>query len=269
MADGVFAGIKEIEKTKREIVAAAGDYRPRLSVVRTIQRDIRKIEEEIAELNVKISRIGGIVSEEQGGQARDRVASLTVQRDFLLTKIPADWNDVYRRFSILLKAGNNARRNYRRNVDAAYESLVDVIATITDVEKLEALENDLRELATLVESEPVSVVRQRIKSVNSGLTEVRHTTLLQDALVDARRALRAETPKIEIARERLTLATAQLDSEIGWRRLALRELLSRLEQYEAAIADTIGIRNQAKLPDHVALGIMECRSTPRDIFVNF
>ena len=40
-----------------------------MSEVRTIERDVRKIEEEIAVLNVKISRVGGIVSEEQGDQA--------------------------------------------------------------------------------------------------------------------------------------------------------------------------------------------------------
>ena len=41
------------------------------------------------------------------------------------------------------------------------------------------------------------------------------------------------------------------------------------KEYEAAIAGTIRVRGQTRLPEHAALKITGCNATPRDIYVNF
>lgn len=268
-AESVFTAVSAIKKAEHDITAAAVDYRPQLSEVRTIEREAQRIEKEIAGLNVMISRIGGIVSEEQGQQARERVAALTVQRDLLLVSIPASWSDANKQFSSMLKVRNNARREYRRKIDDAYEPLVNTMATINDVKKLRAFEGGLRTLVSLTGSEQVPEVLERIKTVYSSLGSIKQASPIRQSLKNARQALRAEPSELEVAREKIAQAVVYLDSELAWRDRATRELLPKLEVYEANIADTIGIRGQSKLPDHVALEIVGCRSTSHDIYIYF
>lgn len=269
MAASVFTAIKAINKAERDITAAASDYRPMLSEVRAIERELRRIDKEVSDLNVKISRIGGVVTEEQGQQARDRIAILTTKRNSLLEGIPVEWQHASAGFAVLLKARNDARRNYRRKVDDSYEALVETIATISDAKKLSAIDGDLRSLNSLIESEQLPVVLERIKSIYTVLGDIRHTSLVKRPLKDARKALQADVPKLAIAHEKIALTVMLFDSELAWRNRAKHELLPKLEAYEAAIADTIGIRGQSRLPKHVSLGIVKCRSRPRDIYLNF
>jgi len=56
---------------------------------------------------------------------------------------------------------------------------------------------------------------------------------------------------------------------VAWRARAAPELLPKLRAYDGAIADTIGLRGQSRLLDHVAVDVAACSATPRDIFLNF
>jgi hypothetical protein len=57
--------------------------------------------------------------------------------------------------------------------------------------------------------------------------------------------------------------------EMAWRAQAKTELLPGLEAYEAAIRDTIGLRQQSRLPVEQVKEIVGCLSQHRDISLYF
>ena len=58
-------------------------------------------------------------------------------------------------------------------------------------------------------------------------------------------------------------------AELAWRQKATGELLTGLETYEAAIRDTIGLRQQPRMPREQALELVGCTAEHRDISLHF
>ncbi len=58
-------------------------------------------------------------------------------------------------------------------------------------------------------------------------------------------------------------------SEILWRKSAVQNLTEKIDNYELAIRDTIGLRLQSRLTKEQAKYVAKCRSVHRDISLNF
>ena len=87
-------------------------------------------------------------------------------------------------------------------------------------------------------------------------------------LSDARKALR-KNPDMAKAIEGLDEAIAALEKDLAWRREAAEKIAPGLETYTAALGDTIGLRQQPKLPREQALYVASCSSGHRDISLHF
>jgi len=268
-AGNAIAMMGEIRKTAHAVSQVAAGYRPLLAKVRKRQRNAGRLKREIEELEVVISRRGGVVTEDQARQALDRISKLTIQRNAILSQIPPEWEDIYRKFSVVQKAENDARIAYRRNADGAYRPLSNLLATIHDVKKLKAVEGDLRRLEPLLSSESLRVVVEQITSVHSAFGAIKGAAGIRKALSRARRFLRASKPDRKAAQLSLNRALALFEVQLVWRERASHELFPGLKVYEAALADTIGLRSQSRLPHHVAVEVASCTATPRDIYLNF
>ncbi|NDB49197.1 MAG: hypothetical protein EB042_03865, partial [Proteobacteria bacterium] len=59
------------------------------------------------------------------------------------------------------------------------------------------------------------------------------------------------------------------NKEINWREKPAKVLLPQLEKYDELIRDTIGIRQQDKLPNKQALSIAQCESNHHNISLHF
>ena len=268
-ADGAVSAIDEIKRAERAVAEAAVGYRPLLAGVRELERDARRIDQEISKLEVVISRAGRAETEAAAQKARQKIPLLTARRDAFLAQVPAEWDAMSKEFSAIQKAENDARRAFRQYADDAYHQLSNLLAMIGDVEKLKAIENDLKALEPMMRSESWAVVLERIAAVRSTLRAVASAAEIHKVVSNVRRVLRAKSPKPDAARQWLTKAVALIEAEVNWRERAAGELLPKLKAYDAAIADTIGLRGQPRLPDHVAVEIADCTATPRDIYLNF
>ena len=268
-AAAAMAMMNEIKKTEQAVTDAAVGYRPLLSKVRQLEHDAGRIEMKIAKLKVVISRAGETETQEAAQHARDEIATLTAQRAAILSQVPDDWGAAHKAFSAILKAETAARRGYRRAADEAYRPLSKLIGTIGDAVTLKAVAGDVRALPALVRSAPPSAVVERIDLLRPKLAKTTDISALRKAISDARRALRAKSPEPERAEKSLARAVALLEAEIRWRERAAADLLPQLEAYKAAIADTLGLRSEPRLPDDVAKEVAACSATPRDIFLNF
>jgi len=92
---------------------------------------------------------------------------------------------------------------------------------------------------------------------------------IASAVNDVRRELRRRSVSIEKAKESLTKALEEYQAEKAWRSAAQAEILPALRTYEEKIRDTIGLRQQPRLPREQALFVAGCSSDHRDISLSF
>jgi chromosome segregation ATPase len=187
----------------------------------------------------------------------------------LQNQIPESWAGVRKRYVELEKAEKKARRNYRNNVDQAYETITELQKVIAGADKLAGLEQQLKALETVIVNEPAKVAVDRIKQSERALGKVAGTSAIKSKLSKARRAIKGRKPKPEKAirflKEGLTLYAAQVD----WRRRAAAKIAPGLAVYDNAIKNSIGLRLQRRLPDDQVKQIASCQSIHRDYSLQF
>lgn len=263
--------MKEIRSAEEAVNAAAGDYRPVHIEVRALERDARRVDEHIAELEVVVRRSGdnGIYTQAQGDRAQAKIDGLTAERDALLAQIPAEWEDIYGKFSTIQKTETKARQTYRRTVDQAYEPILELKAILQDADKIASFEADMEALkAEIPQLEPKAAV-DAIAALRSKVGEAEGTSDIRKGLSDARKIMRSKKPNAEEAIAKVDVSIAALKEDLEWRRKAAAEILPALETYDAAIIDNIGLRQQRRLPNNMALDVAGCLSGHRDISLSF
>jgi hypothetical protein len=117
--------MEEIETLKVQLEAEAVEYRPQHVYVRGLQRDARRIEDHIEELEVEIRRGFGDTPALEQELAEEQTA-----REALLAQIPDSWEAAEAEYGALAAQDRRTRGMYRRTVDQAYEPLVELMAMI-------------------------------------------------------------------------------------------------------------------------------------------
>ncbi|MGI9383063.1 MAG: C4-dicarboxylate ABC transporter permease, partial [Methyloligellaceae bacterium] len=107
-----------------------------------------------------------------------------------------------------------------------------------------------------------SEVRKRVGKIEG-------TRAIASQLMKARREIKRKTPQWEKAKMALGKAVQALQDDLSWRQRGAKELLPGLRIYERTIRDTIGLRQQPRLPREQALAIAGCNSVHRDISLSF
>ncbi|MEP0232070.1 TRAP transporter large permease subunit [Roseibium sp.] len=260
-----------IVDAEKGVAAAAGDYRPLHGEVRALERDARRIDETIEELKVIVSRSGenAIYTAAQGERAQERIDALTVEHDALLAQIPAEWEEVNKTFADIQKAETKARQTYRRTVDQAYEPLSEVRLILSDADKLASKEAEIEGLKEAISTLDAAAAVEQIEAVRSSVGEVEGAGDIRKGLSAARKIMRGKTPDKEKAIAEIVNSLAELKADLEWRERGAAELLPKLAAYDEVIKDNIGLRQQSRLPDGLALDVAACLSGHRDISLNF
>ena len=261
----------EITAAEKAVAAAAGDYRPLHVLVRGIERDIRRVDTAIADLEVIVRRSGEgqIYSAERGERAAARIEALKEDRAVLAAQIPAEWDEKHTTFAKIQTSENRARMTYRRNADDAYEPVVEAVNVIASTDALAALETDLRGLEQELQSlEPAAFV-DRVTDVRALFGDVEGASDIRSGVNAARTAMRSSSPDKEKALASIREAIAEFETAMVWRRRAQGELLPQLNAYNEAISGTIGLRGQPRLPREQALYVAACNASHRDISLSF
>lgn len=249
------------------VEAAAGDYRPQLRFVRSIEKKIRREESHLEEYRVTLSRLQDGSTAREGleadiAKAEKAVADLTAQ-------ILADWDAVHDEFALLTKAENDARSQYRRNADKAYEEVATALAAMNDTPAFLEFENELTSLRGTVETGDPKETEELVNDLSKRIGRLGATDDVKKALGKARRKLRSRTPDVEGALEEYDKAIEAFEEGKVWRAAADTSLRGDLEQYREAIKGTLGLRQQEGLTREQALFMASCSSYHRDISLNF
>ncbi|NBN79689.1 TRAP transporter large permease subunit [Microvirga tunisiensis] len=263
--------MQDIEATKAAVAAAAVDYRPMHSLVRALERDARKIDEQLKELEVIVQRSGpgGIYSEARGAAAKARIEELRAEKAALLAQIPAEWTAKHDAFAKIQDAENKARNLYRRTVDDAGEPLAKVRAVLTGAAPLAAMEPRFNDLKDAILSKDNAAVQAQLELLRTDVTAIEGTAEIRKGINEARKILRTSTPDAQAAIAEIDKSIAALKADLVWRQKGAAELLPQLDAYDKVTGDTIGLRQLPRLPDHVATGLVGCLSQHRDISLNF
>ena len=271
-ADRTFELMEAARKAAAVVESATPAYKPLHVEVRAIQRDIRRIDAEIKEHKTFLQAFdrGAVNADpDQVQSARKDVESLQAERDALVAEIPDRWESEHKAFVDLQKSEEAARNAYRRNVDEAYAPVRELMQIVADTDRLAALDAELVALRERMPSAPPEEMVDALADMAKAVGDIEGTRDIRSDISSARRALRARQPDPAKALEEYDNALKKYREELVWRQRAKTELLAELESYEGAIRDTIGLRQQPRMPRKQALELVGCTAEHRDISLYF
>ncbi|MBE9551830.1 MAG: TRAP transporter large permease subunit, partial [Proteobacteria bacterium] len=268
MTFDLVAGIRAAEAA---VLAKANAYRPLLSQVRMIQRDMRRLAFESEEISNWISRLSSASDEEKAELPRleARIKELEAKKADLEAQIPESWAQQSKTMQALQQAEDKARKSYRRNVDNAYTPIAEIVAVVGATDRLEAIRGDIEALKDIVRNAEIAESVEIFKGVEKTVGKIEGAREIRTLLSKARRAIKAKVPDPDKALDFIDKALEAHAGEMAWRAQAKTELLPGLDAYEAAIRDTIGLRQQSRLPVEQVKEIVGCLSQHRDISLYF
>ena len=266
-----FALTDTVREAEARLDAAVPAYQVLHRNVRKLQGDMRAITVEMEAQAETLDRLvrHGTALDEDMERIEQRIERLGADRRAIEAQIPDEWEAARERFLVLEDADKKARLRYRRNVDSAYEPVMELRTAIAQGQSLAALEDRIKLLAVTIAEEPSEQARAAIKETMTVLRSLAGANAIASKLSKARRALRGDDPDREKAHGRWLEAVALFEVETAWRRAAADKLAAGLDAYDDAIKGNIGLRLQEKFTSDQAASIAACRSIHTDISLSF
>ncbi len=259
--------VSEVRRASAERKTYGETYKDIHTVVRRVNADEKRIDREIRELRTTIRRMGRDADE--AAALRHEIDELTKQRVRVEARRPEGGKEMRRRYLSLEKKETGARRAYRRNVDDAYTSVRSVLEMLAKAPALKKAGAKLKGLPEILQIQTAQKAGSAIRDAERALRTVPGTYDLRSTLSRARSDARRGKSGRERAAKRLNGAIALFEREVEWRSRAARELDPGLAAYEAALRETIGIRQLERLPTRIAKPVATCMSHHRDISLSF
>lgn len=267
-ADTALAQLTSAFASAAEVEAASGVYRPQLTVVRGIEKQIRNIEAEMKIMSTNASRMRDEAQAEERAELEAEIAVLGAEVEHLHAQIPTTWEEVHHTFALLTGAENKARATYRKAADVAYEGPSEVLAVLQANDAFAALEPQLRAMRATIETTPEADAQVLVNDLAKLFGAVEGAGDVKKALGKARKALKSRTPDREKALEEFDKAVAAFEEQLVWRAQSV-SLMPGIQTYLDGIRGTLGIRVQDRFTRDQALAMASCASYHRDISLNF
>ena len=271
-AEKTFNLFENIFEAKEQVIKATPEYRPIHKLARKQEKIIRNIDKEIENLNNEIRRIKRSESSSKSStkEFEERLHYLEEKKVEEKAKIPNDWNTIRKEFASHLNKEKQARRIYRQNVDKAYQPVMKYILLAKSGDSLNQIRDEMLHVRNLVRHGSVKEIKAAIKKTRIKLTKsAPDTNSISRLLTKASRVLKTNNKSRQKSTKYIDEAVELYLNEVKWRSRASLELYENLNIYNEAIKSSIGLRLQDRLPSTVANSIAICRSTHRDISLNF
>ncbi len=256
--------------SENDVALASVSYRPKLNIVRRIERDLREKNMELKSINQELNRL-----DDNSANNLDR-KRLEKDRDLIIIEIqnlnnefPTDWETVYTNFSSLVKAENKARLLYRRQADNAYGSIQEIMEIIEGYDELLNLKPHIEKLRGRIANEEPMIVAEELKLAAKNIGRIAGTSKIKSLLSKTRKELKKKKVKKDRAFKYYDEAFVEYQKQLNWMLDARGTVYPDFRNYLDSISDTLGARLQEKLPRPTALFITSCTAGHRDISLNF
>ncbi len=198
LADNTFSLVAKARVAEQKLNEYIPGYRDLHHQVRRIQKDIKKVESELELTKVKYDRLvrKNETTQSELDPYERLIASLEEEIKTLEDAIPAQWESANKGYTDLASEDNKARIAYRRNVDTAYEPIIEVVNVIESRATLATLKLGLSEIGTVIESLPPDQAMVKIKELESTFSDVIGVSHIKSKLSKARRKLKGNSPDV-------------------------------------------------------------------------
>ncbi len=268
--EAALVSINDAFTAEKAVTAAADEYRPQQVVVRRIEKQIRQLEEEAAEITKLSARMRSEAEAEKRAEMEAETAALLAEVEHLRGTVPETWEPVHDNFAKLTTAEQKARTSYRRQADAAWEAPNEVLAVLDGNDAFAALEQELRDLRAFIEVTPEADAFETVDALEDKFADIEGAGDIKSALGKAERALKDKrNPDRVKALAEYDKALAEYEAQAAWRAEANSTLRPQLVAYLDGIRGTLGIRQQDRLTREQALFMASCNAKHRDISLNF
>ena len=154
-------------------------------------------------------------------------------------------------------------------MDESYEELNIIKTIIKDGSKLNILLKDINSLNDEIKKENLSEIENKVDDLLEKLNEISGVDEIIFNLDEISSTIQEDEINFEkitnLMKENITI----FNKEVDWRKKAFGSLLAKLNQYDDAIKDTIGLRLQERLTKKQAKIVSSCKAIHRDISLNF
>jgi tripartite ATP-independent transporter DctM subunit len=270
-AEATFALAAKVRSAEAAVLAYEPGYRPIHTKVRDLQNRIRRVESNIVSLKTDYRRMS-----ERAGASQSSLADLTRQMNVLKARskdlaaqIPSNWKQAHKKYVDLTKAEKVARRKYRRNVDEAYEPILELRRLTAQADELAALRPQLVKIEGIVARETPQNAILAIKKLESEFSNIQGVSRIKSRYSRTRRELKRKKPNKQKIAKNLSQGLKRHASEAKWRSRAQTQVGPDLAAYDNALKDTIGLRLQERFNSEQAAEIASCESIHRDISLKF
>ena len=268
-ADAVPALLGQAEQASNVVVAAQDEYRVVHNNVRRLQSQIRKIDEQTAKTTRRLNLAGSEISAAEREVFERQILEYQTSRDTLEDQIPKSWQETRNAFVALVKTETTARRKYRRAADSAYEPVEQLLGIFEASAALKALEGELLAMRERINPQNAAQTAEALKVLAKQFASIKGAENIKSKISKSRRALGKKTPKVEKAQKLFDQGIEEFNRQMIWRDRVQAELYPSLVRYEEAIRGTLGVRQQTKMPEELALYVAACNSGHRDISLHF
>ena len=265
---GTFALVKKLQKTAKEYELFAEDYRDLHFSVRKKQKKIRKLDDKIAKLKAEIRNLDKD-NISQKNKIELKIEDIKLEIGEIEKAIPENWVSQNKEFEVIKKAKNTQTKRYKKNVDEAYDNLIQISLFIKDYEKLNEISTDIKNLTNNIEKEDYKNSSKIIDSLFEKLSEISGTEVFANRLDDLYSLLDSEEIEVNKINDTSLEVQGIFNKEIKWRKDAAKNLMPEIEKYNLAINNNIGLRLQSRLTKEQAKFVASCNSIHRDISLNF
>ena len=264
-----FAKVETVRQAERALAAYVPEYRPLHKTVRDIQSGSLRARKEIKKLERDIRRYSAADGGDTVSEIRQHIADLKAEISTTEARIPSTWEAARAQYLSLSKAEQNARRDYRRTVDGAYEPVQVLRSVIDQGDDLAALKPQIVALKDVIYGSSANDAMEAIKPVESALSAIAGTSAIKTHITAARRLLKKDASQRDQALVLIDQALTRFTAEVNWRSKAQNTLGPKLASYDDMLKGNIGLRLQERLTPDQADVIASCQAQHRDISLNF
>lgn len=266
-----FDKVAAIQTARLAIDNEAENYRPLLTEVRANQTQVSRLEAEIKghEKLIDDARFETDITQAQVDAAAQAIDTLKADINSLERLVPEQWGNASESFQALLQTQKTAEITYRNHVDNAYRPIQETIAVLQSADELAAFQSNIERIEAIVRDNDAQTAMERIEEIHDELVEVPGSYEVARLVNRARRALRGNSPDVEEALSYRTEALEQLTADLAWLSKAQTEILPEMQRLDGVLSQSIGLRLQAQLPEHIALSIAACQSGHTDVSLYF
>ena len=266
-AEESLAALAGIQIAADAVKDAEAGYRPQLTLVRGLEKQIRNIAEHRDKLAKQASRMNA--GNPERAEIEAEVAHMSDEIAELESQIPDSWEASHDTFKKLTDAESKARNSYRRSGDTAWEDAAIILAALDATPAFIALESDLNALRTVLETADFEVAEDAAKALERSFRDLEGADDVKKAIGKAKSAMSKRKKDRETALKEYEKALAAYADQLVWRAAAETQVRPGVEAYLNAIKGNIGARAQEDLTREQALFLASCTSHHKDLSLNF